>query len=197
MKLQEGDEMVKLEQLAEISVGVNVTRIKESEYSSSPIYSNDDLMNDLNTGIQIKKSTKLISDTTDNKKFLISEGDILYSFVSSKIAIASASSKGKVLNQNFAKLTLTSQDIEPTYLCYVLNESKEVARQMTFLMQGTVSPKLSPAILNKVEIKLLTKDKQKVIGDYYFSLKRKQYLSRLELALQEKIHLELLEKMNK
>lgn len=195
-ELQEGGTFLKLKKLAEISVGVNVTRIKQSEYASSPIYSNDDLMNDLNTVTRINKNKKSYSNIPDNKKFLISEGDILYSFVSSKVAIASKASEGKVLNQNFAKLTLISQDIEPAYLCYFLNESKNVARQMGFLMQGTVLPKLSPAILNKVEIKILPKDRQKKIGDYYFSLKRKMYLSLLELELQKKIHIELLEKMN-
>lgn len=188
---------MKLEQLAEISVGVNVTRIKQTAYESRLLYSNDDLLNDLSMGIRTKEIEQISADTRNTEKFIISEGDILYSFVSSKVAIASKESEGKVLNQNFAKLDLKFIEINPRYLCYSLNESKCVEKQMGVLMQGSVAPKMTPAILRQVEIEILPKKQQQRIGDYYFYVLRKKSLVLQELELQQKVYYEILERMNK
>ncbi|WP_152878409.1 restriction endonuclease subunit S [Carnobacterium divergens] len=184
---------MKLKKLVELNVGQNVSRMKDQEDLASMMYTNSDLLNDLHENQAIMPVSSKIQRS---EKHSIVAGDVLYSFISSTAGIASQASEGKRFNQNFARLTITSEELDPKYLCYVLNESSKVTKQMAILMQGSVVPKMTPAILRELNIQFPTLKKQSLIGDSYFNLNRQHYLAKLELALQKKVYLELLKKLD-
>lgn len=189
---------MKLDHFIEISVGINVTRLNKPSFTSKSLYTNEDLIHDLSVGITSPDQAQAQSNKMqkDSPKYLIQEGDILYSFISSTASIASAENVGKVLNQNFAKLTLLTNVITSRYLCYFLNESTEIARQMSVVKQGSNKRRMTPSMLGTIEIKKVPLSKQQKIGDYYFMAKRYLHLTLLETELMQKIHFELLKKMN-
>lgn len=186
---------MKLKNIVGINVGQNVSRIKDKEDKVSRIYTNEDLLNDLHEKhIGLVRKTKI--GIARNEKYFIYAGDILYSFISSTAGIVSQENDGKIINQNFARLTLNTKEIDPRYLCYVLNESISVDKQMSILMQGSVVPKMTPAILSEINIEFPELSKQLEIGNSYFDLNRYYYLSKMEIELQKKTHFEILKKLD-
>lgn len=88
-----------------------------------------------------------------------SAGDVVFSFVSSKAGIVSELNEGKIINQNFAKLIIEHDHMDSSYLCYILNESYSIKKQMVISMQGSAVPKLTPSIFGKLEIELPSTEK--------------------------------------
>lgn len=191
----EGSWRMKFEKVVQINVGQNISRFKGKQSERSGIYTNEDLIGDLQEGLR-NLATKADTSLSQKDKYQLFPGDILYSFVSSKAGIVSNKNTGKLFNQNFAKLTLLSDEIDSKYICYVLNESVSIKKQMAILMQGSVVPKLTPAILREINIKLPNKDTQSVIGTIYFNLNRYQYLTELETDLNRRMYLEMLKKLD-
>src|SRR5690606_26897148 len=99
---------------------------------------------------------------------LTQTGDIVISFVGTKATVVTEGNKGKLLNQNFAKIIVEESLIDPYYFCYVLNESHQVRKQKFMLMQGTNLPKMTPSILKDLRIHLPQLHKQSLIGRAYF-----------------------------
>ena len=186
---------MKLKKIVQINVGQNISRLKEDQSNYLAIYTNEDLIGDLQESLKNLR-IKAEKRSPQKDKYQLGQGDILYSFVSSKAGIVSNKNAGKLFNQNFAKLTLLSDEIDSEYICYILNESVSIKRQMSILMQGSVIPKLTPAILREIDIKLPNKDIQSIIGTSYFNFNRYQYLTELEIDLNRKIYLEILKKLD-
>ncbi len=97
----------------------------------------------------------------------------------------SDSNQGKTINQNFTKLIIEHNHLDSSYLCYALNESYSMKKQMAISMQGSTVPKLTPAILKGVEIKLPSIENQRTIRKAYFFLKRRQTLVKRQAELEE------------
>ena len=123
-------------------------------------------------------------------------GEVVFSFVSSKAGIVSDVSQGKIINQNFAKLIIEHDGLDSSYLCYALNESYSMKKQMAISMQGSTVPKLTPSILKELEIKLPTLEKQRTIGKAYFFLRKQQALAKQQAKLEEQLYLEMLRKLD-
>lgn len=183
---------MKFKELAEITVGQNVTREKGT---NQKYYTNDDLTADLHV-IPIVVIRNGIEDETPDTVHGIRAGDVLYNVVTSTAAIVSPQNEGKRLNQNIAKLTLTTGQIDPRYLCYAINESKDIQKQMAAIGQGTVKRILTPAMLGEITITYPDLATQERIGATYFKVNRRQYLASLELTLQKKVYLEILKKID-
>ena len=128
--------------------------------------------------------------------YLSSAGDVVFSFVSSKAGIVSDLNQGKIINQNFAKLIIENEHLDKHYLCYALNESSSMKKQMAISMQGSTVPKLTPAILKELEIKLPTIEKQRTIGKAYFFLRKRQALAKKQAELEEQLYLEVLKQLD-
>jgi len=63
-------------------------------------------------------------------------------------------------------------------------------------MQGSAVPKLTPAILKELEIKLPSIEKQRIIGKAYFCLRKRQALAKKQAELEEKLFLEVLKQLD-
>ncbi|MGG4132110.1 restriction endonuclease subunit S [Paenibacillus illinoisensis] len=184
---------MKLENVVTVRIGKNLSRGNEKNDLTLVAYSYEDLLNDLE-GSFLDFQANLDEEYTDG--YLSSTGDVVFSFVSSKAGIVSDLNQGKIINQNFAKLVFDHKKLDPCYLCYVLNESYSVKKQMAISMQGSFVPKLTPAILKEFEIKLPTIEKQRTIGKAYFILKKHHALVKKQAELEEKLYLEILNQLD-
>ena len=183
---------MKLEDIVTVKIGRNLSRGNEKNDLTLVAYSYEDLINDLDGSYLGSQA----SSYSANPGYLSSTGDVVFSFVSSKAGIVSDFNQGKIINQNFAKLIIESEHLDKHYLCYVLNESYLMKKQMAISMQGSTVPKLTPAILKELEIKLPSMEKQRTIGKAYFSWRKRQALAKKQIELEEQLYLEVLKRLD-
>ncbi|MDM5335739.1 restriction endonuclease subunit S [Fictibacillus enclensis] len=186
---------MKLEDVVTVKIGRNLSRGIEKNDLTLIAYSYEDLIHDLD-GLFLESKTRINNHENQNDGYLSSAGEVVFSFVSSKSGIVSDLNQGKILNQNFAKLIIEHDELDSSYLCYALNESYSIKKQMAISMQGSTIPKLSPAILKELEIKLPTIDKQKTIGKAYLYLRKQQALAKKQAELEKHLYLEILKKLD-
>ncbi|MDW7614299.1 restriction endonuclease subunit S [Peribacillus simplex] len=185
---------MRLEDIVTVKIGRNLSRGNEKNDLTLVAYSYEDLIHDLD-GLFLDSKTSFSKDLNHNDGYLSSAGEVVFSFVSSKAGIVSDLNQGKVINQNFAKLIIGYDDLDSSYLCYVLNESYSMKKQMAISMQGSTVPKLTPSILKELEIKLPTLEKQRMIGKAYFFLRKRQALAKKQAELEEQLYLEVLKQL--
>ncbi|RKL65084.1 restriction endonuclease subunit S [Salipaludibacillus neizhouensis] len=187
---------MKLEDIITVKIGRNLSRGKGKNDLTLVVYSYEDLMNDLDGSFLDSKASSYSGNSNHRDGYLSRSGDVIFSFVSSKAGIVSDLNQGKIINQNFAKLTIEHDHLDRNYLCYTLNESYSIKKQMAISMQGSIVPKLTPAILKKLEINLPSIEKQRTIGKAYLSLRKRQALAKKEAQLEEKLYLEILKQLD-
>lgn len=187
---------MKLEDIVTVKIGRNISRINEKSNPNLVTYSYEDLMEDLDGSYLDSQDSSESGNSKHMDGYFSSAGDVIFSFVSSKAGIVSELNQGKMINQNFAKLIIKSEQLDKRYLCYMLNEAYSVKKQMAISMQGSNVPKLTPAILKEFEIKLPALDKQRMIGKAYFFLRKRQALAKKQAELEEKLYLEVLMRLD-
>lgn len=188
---------MKLNDIVEMRAGKNFSRNKGEKDTGVP-YTYEDLVRDLSEFVPYQKDKKyresfINNKTNDENHYLVSDGDVVFSFVSSTAGIISKESEGKVLNQNFAKLIIKDSQIDPRYLCYCLNQSTHLKKQMAVAMQGSTLRRLTPSSLRELDIPILDYLKQQHIGYAYFSLLKRQFLLEQKIKQEEDFVLMLLE----
>lgn len=188
---------MKLEDVLTVKIGRNLSRGNEKHDPTLVAYSYEDLIDDLD-GIFIDSqvSSDDSEDSHHQDTYLSNKGEVVFSFVSSKAGIVSDKNEGKIINQNFAKLIIGTKQLDKYYLCYVLNESFSMKKQMAISMQGSTVPKLTPAILKELEITLPKIEKQRTIGHAYFLFRKRQSLAKKQAELEEKLYLEVLKQLD-
>lgn len=185
---------MKLGDIVSVKIGRNLSRENDKIDLTLGSYTYEDLVKDLEGSFL--DSNTLSNAGNDEDSYVGKAGDVVFSFVSSKASIVSDIREGKVLNQNFAKLIIEQDHLDRRYLCYALNESHFMKKQMAISMQGSAIPKLTPAILKKLEIRLPTIEKQRMIGNAYFVLRKRQALARRQAELEEQLYLEVLKQLD-
>jgi restriction endonuclease S subunit len=185
---------MKLEDVVTVKIGRNLSRGNEKNDLTLVVYSYEDLICDLDGFFLNSKTRPSIDNQYDG--YLSNAGEVVFSFVSSKAGIVSEQNKGKIINQNFAKLIIEHDGLDSSYLCYALNESSSMKKQMAISMQGSTVPKLTPSILKELEINLPTLEKQRTIGKAYFYLRKQQALAKKQADLEKQLYLEVLRKLD-
>src|SRR5699024_6480305 len=165
---------MKLEDIVTVKVGKNISRVSEKHDLTLATYTYENLMDDLDGLVLNSNASDHSVNFSEQDNHLSKPGEVVFSFVSSKAAIVSDVNKGKIINQNFAKLIIEHKQLDHSYLCYVLNESHSMKKQMAISMQGSTVRKLTPAILKSLEMKIPNMDKQEKIGKSYLKLKKRQ-----------------------
>ncbi|WP_124057597.1 restriction endonuclease subunit S [Vaginisenegalia massiliensis] len=181
---------MKLNEIFLINAGMNITRLNKESYDGEKVYSNEDIINDL---CHVSNDNSVSKIKFENR-FVVRKGDILYNLATSKASVVSEANQGKLFNQNFVQLVSQTGDVDSKYVCFILNESQLIKKQMYKQMQGSTVPKLTPSILGEIDIKLIELEKQKLLGHIYFSMNRLAYLSELESSLQQKLMTNILTK---
>ncbi|ETT74541.1 restriction endonuclease subunit S [Bacillus mycoides] len=187
---------MKLEDIVTVRIGRNLSRGNERNNLTLVAYSFEDLTNDLDGSVLDSKVSFYSGNSNHKDSYLSNTGDVIFSFVSSKAGIVSGLNQGKIINQNFAKLIIEYDYLDSSYLCYILNESYSMKKQMAISMQGSTVPKLTPAILKKLEIKLPSIEKQRQIGKAYFFLRKHQALAKKQIELEEQLYLQALKQLD-
>jgi restriction endonuclease S subunit len=186
---------MKLEDVVTVKIGRNLSRGNEKSDLTLVAYSYENLISDLD-GLFLDSKTSIINHENHIDGYLSSAGEVVFSFVSSKAGIVSDVNQGKIINQNFAKLIIEHDGLDSSFLCYALNESSSMKKQMAISMQGSTVPKLTPAILKELEINLPPLEKQRTIGKAYFYLRKQQALAKKQADLEEQLYLEVLRKLD-
>lgn len=181
-----------------MQTGKNFSRKKGSQ-EEVLLYTYDDLTKDLGEFAPYQKSEEyqeFLSNNemdSDESNYLASAGDVIFSLISSTAGIVTTHSAGKMLNQNFTKLIIEDNQIDPRYLCYCLNQSSHLKKQMAVAMQGSTLRRLTPSSLRELDIPIVDYSKQQLIGHAYFSLLKRQYLMEQKMKQEEEFVLTLLE----
>ena len=189
---------MKLDKIVTMKTGKNFSRNKSTKEEVVP-YTYEDLIQDLSefAPYQSNETAQEIITRSDSNSeddsYLVSAGNVIFSFVSSTAGIVSKCSEGKVLNQNFAKLIIESKQLDPRYLCYCLNQSSHLKKQMAVAMQGSTLRRLTPSSLRELDIPIVNFSQQHNIGHAYFSLLKRQYLLEQKKQQEEDFVLALLE----
>lgn len=144
--------MILLGEVADIVSGYNIVRLSEKEQGQK--YSNDDFEHDF-------YRMKLAAPTNN----------IIYRQSASErnmsATIISDENKDKCISQVFSIMKVDTQKINLWYLCYLLNESAEIARQRNILLQGSVIVRFSAHQLKQMEIPVLPMQGQEKLGRLY------------------------------
>ena len=187
---------MKLEDIVTVKVGRNISRVNEGQDLVLETYTYENLIDDLD-GLALNSDARNNSvHSSEQDNHLSKSGEVVFSFVSSKAAIVSDKNKGKIINQNFARLVIEHTQLDHRYLCYVLNESHVMKKQMAISMQGSTVRKLTPATLKALTMKLPSVEKQERVGKAYLELKKRQALARKQAELEELLYLEVLKKID-
>ncbi len=153
--------MIKLGSISEIMSGYNVVRLPDSEKDRK--YSNTDFEYDF---YRMK-----LADPTSSIIYRQSSG-------SSHMAatILSEENKDKFISQVFSIMKVNQERLNPWYLCWLLNESRDLEKQINILLQGSVITRLSAQQLKQIEITLPSMDEQERIGKLYATALYQYYL---------------------
>src|SRR5699024_5217475 len=187
---------MKLEDLVTVKVVKNISRVNQEQGLVVDTYTYYNLIDDLVCLSLNPNGSNDSDDFSEQYNHLSKSGEVVFSIVSSKAAIVSDRNKGKIINQNFARLIIEHKQLDHSYLCYALNESHTMKKQMAISMQGSTVRKLTPAILKSLDMKLPSMEKQERIGKAYLKLKKHQALARKQAELEEMLYLEVLKQID-
>ena len=90
--------------------------------------------------------------------------------------ILSDENKNKFISQVFSIMNVNRERLNPWYLCWLLNESRSLEKQINILLQGTVITRLSAQQLKQIKIELPPLDEQEKIGKLYATALYQYYL---------------------
>lgn len=187
--------MVPISNIVELVSGTPQFRIAETLNDGAPVYyfyAQSDIEEDL-TGLSAKVANRRQIKTFDAVNTVLT-GDVVFSLISGKAAMVQAVHSGYLFTQNYVVL-IPSVRIDSRYLVYMLNENREVGRQLQSGKQGSATFKYTIRQLSALMIPCLPpKEKQGVIGELYFSQIRLNALRKRASELETTLVLEKIRK---
>lgn len=176
--------MQQLADVVTIQSGTNTRQLREKAINRENLYTVNDAKVDLLAGFSITK-TPTPTETAE-------AGDLLFSLMAGMATIVSPINQGKYLSQGFAKMVYDYQVVDPWYLCYLLNESTEIKREMAKTGEGVTFRHLTPRNLKELKIALLPLDQQRKVGEIYRRWQVNEHLALENLAKQKDLVLNTL-----
>ena len=171
---------MQLDDLVTMKTGVNQLRLKDP---AADLYGYQDLVADL--GRLVAQPTQ---ERADEQSYQVVVGDIVFSTLQNTASIVTAETAGKVLTQNFVRWRIKHHQIDPRYLCYCVNQTDAVKRQLARFLEGShVANKLSLKTLRTLEIPVPAREEQDLWGRLYFNLQRQATLQERLVALQTQL----------
>ena len=173
---------MQLDDLVTMKTGVNQLRLKDS---SVDLYGYQDLVADLGRSVAQSETAEAAAS---EKSYQVVVGDIVFSTLQNTASIVTAETAGKVLTQNFVRWRIKHHQIDPRYLCYCVNQTDVVKRQLARFLEGShVANKLSLKTLRTLEIPVPPREEQDLWGRLYFNLQRQATLQERLVALQTQL----------
>ena len=185
--------MKRVQDEIELISGYPQFRIKESTDVSAPLYTyygqseiEDDLVG-LETNGEDNRQIRTFDEVNTVK-----QGDVLFSLISGKATLVRDNHQGYLFTQNYVNFVIKGK-IDPKYLIYLLNEDKNIKKQLQIGLQGSTVLKYTIKQLKELVLpKLPTLEKQREIGELYFNQLKLQALRGRAAILETTIVLEKL-----
>lgn len=174
--------MIHLGEAAEIASGSNTMRLSDADQEQR--YSNADFEHDF-------PRMKL----ADIGNAVIYRQAATLSHQS--VAVISNKNRQKIISQVFCVIKPDIKKLHPWYLCYVLDHSQMVARQMNLFFQGSVIMKISANQLKSLRIPCPAMEVQEKIGHIYATALYQQYLEKQKADLKLRGILAMLENQDR
>lgn len=166
----------KLNEIADITQGSILTRIKSQCGMNISVFTMQELSYYVNLSDDKGEVSSLTIDKMKYENICLSKkNDVLIGLSSGKSMVVEKNDTGKLIISNFARVRIhDSSIIDPYYLCWLINENKDIQKEIKSLTQGTSRVSILPlTFLKEIKILLLPIEQQKKIGAIY-NLKRKQ-----------------------
>lgn len=175
---------LKFKEFATFIQGQNRTRIS-NKYKIDSFYNMGNFDYDLNLLEESNCKTSLSSE-------FLNSGDIVISASLFKAAIISSNHNDKVFDNNFIKVKVNYEFINPFYFIYLMNENLEVKWQLEKELQGTLIKRLTIKALSEIKVEIPKKEFQDKIGMIYKYTKNKTYWQIKKIELESQIILQYL-----
>ena len=189
--------MSKLDRMVELVSGSPQFRIQEVLDDKAPLYTfygQPNIEEDL-VGIYSNDSDRKQVRTFDKVNTLC-QGDVVLSLISGKSTIVGSTHQGYLYTQNYVKL-VANKRIDFKYLVYLLNEDKSLKRQFQMGLQGSQVLKYTLKQVKELELPgLPTLERQRIIGDLYFSQLRLEALKNRVANIETTVVLDKLRGVN-
>ncbi len=162
----------KINQLAEISQGSILTRIKSEDSSGIPYeaLTMQELSYYCNQSDYLPLENCVMVNRSRYKNCLYSQiGDVLIGISSGNAMVIEKNRAGKLVLSNFAVIRIENKKkLDPYYLCWLINENSDVKKQLLPLYQKTSRVVVIPiSTFKDIEIECCDIDKQIKIGKAY------------------------------
>lgn len=172
-------------------------RIAEDSRLDAPVYrfyTQVDLENDL-CGLSGSDEMRKQIRTSDAVSTTLT-GDVVFSLLSGTAAVVQASHVGYLLTQNYVTL-IPDTSIESTYLVYLLNEDRQIRRQLRQGQQGSATMKFTLKQISSLVLpKLPSLEKQASIGELYLNQLRLNALRKRASELETRLVLAAIREMD-
>ncbi|HIR91293.1 MAG TPA: restriction endonuclease subunit M [Candidatus Limicola stercorigallinarum] len=180
--------MISIKSLASFETGTAQFRIREDTGADSKTYSfytQADLDDDLKQ-MPTSQTTRKCMRTSDSV-VTVATGDVLFSLVSGSAAIVQAERSGLLITQNYVVIK-PSNNIDPRFLVYLLNENPEIRKQLRIGQQGSATMKYTLKQLTSLQAPPIPDfRRQALIGETYLNQLRltalRNHASELETML--------------
>lgn len=122
------------------------------------------------------------------------KGDILVGLSSGKAMVVEDENNNKLILSNFIRIRINDFNlIDPYYLCWTLNENRDILRAIVAMTQGTARVSILPlAFLKDIEINIIPIEEQRKIGRIYELSRRRRRIRRNKEVLNYEINNKLL-----
>lgn len=183
--------------IANFIPGVNLSRIeseksgKEYRFYTAQLHQIDDWQPEVivSDKEQVVKSTTLLKVTREN--------DVIINLANAKAVLVKQEHAGRILGNNFVKVELDVTRVSPLFWIWHFNESKAIAQQKSFVLQGSTVPKLTLQMVRQFELDLPGLKKQQAIGELYLHLKMKDYYEYNLIKLKQQYYFAKIENLSK
>lgn len=182
----------KINQLADISQGSILTRIKSQDNNGicSEALTMQELSYYCNQSDDLATVNEVVVDKDRYENCLFSQaGDVLVGLSSGNAMVIENERAGKLVLSNFAVIRIKDKKkLDPYYLCWMINENKDVKRQLLPLYQKTSRVVVIPiSTFKDIEIECCPIDKQVKIGKTYDLSRKLVRTKRLKVDAANKI----------
>jgi len=193
---------VKLGNVINFCAGQNSTRIKAKQIPEVMLYTSEDAELDLvgeapgqqrkgqqspkqkgvdQQNVPINAANKMPPVTED----VTTAGDLIVHLIRGKASVAGSAGAGKIISASFVKCEMDTDQYDPWFMCYVLNESQTARRKMELDAQSsfTAASRLSIATMKEIDVEFPPIEIQRQIGEIYRETLKYEHL------MNEKINL--------
>lgn len=182
----------KINQLADISQGSILTRIKSQDNNgiSSEALTMQELSYYCNQSDDLAAANEVVVDKDRYENCLFSQaGDVLVGLSSGNAMVIEKERAGKLVLSNFAVIRIKDKKkLDPYYLCWMINENNDVKRQLLPLYQKTSRVVVIPiSTFKDIEIECCSIEKQVKIGKTYDLSRKLVRTKRLKVDTVNKI----------